>query len=554
MAYKALYRQYRPQFFKDVVGQKIIVKTLQNACNNNLLGHAYLFVGPRGTGKTSIAKILARTANCQKFPIKDACGMCEFCQVYQKGETLDIIEIDAASNNGVDEIRDLREKTKYMPSLGRVKVYIIDEVHMLTPNAFNALLKTLEEPPKHVIFILATTEFHKVPATIVSRTQRFDFKNIEISDISDRLRMICNEQKIAISDESLDIIAINSEGGLRDAISLLDQIISYAGNDVSINDVYEISGSLPGEKLNNLILSVYHKDSAKAFLIVDDLIKNGKDIGRIIHDLVIFIKDALLIKDNIICKKQFSKEIITIPHQTLFFYIDLLNELQNNIRFTHQKRTFLEIYLVKMCNHKIIDFIDNSIDIANLKEKIAALEKDKLNFSNQNKTEHNKYVPEPLFTILDIQAVLSNNQREQKNKLQKGFDNLSKYPEGPLKATANLLAKSKLIAINNDYLLIAFKDLAECKTALKNPIKENILKIINNKQKFTNDLFAIKLSDYQIIEDIYKNEYDPIKNPFPKLPNIDFKIYKSPQKTNEQLSAYDIVSKEIDPSLIEIEE
>src|SRR5690554_4568063 len=254
MSYVALYRTYRPKFFKDVYGQKVIVQTLQNALLHEKFAHAYIFSGPRGTGKTSVAKIVAKTLNCLKAPVKEPCGKCDICLGIDKGDVPDIIEIDAASNNGVDEIRDLRDKVKYAPSVGKYKVYIIDEVHMLTQAAFNALLKTLEEPPKNVVFILATTEAHKVPATILSRCQRFDFKNIEIKDIEENLKVIVNKENLKISDEALYAIANTAEGGMRDALSLLDQVISFTNDEITEEDVYKVSGGLSRRFINELLV------------------------------------------------------------------------------------------------------------------------------------------------------------------------------------------------------------------------------------------------------------------------------------------------------------
>ncbi|UKI50733.1 MAG: DNA polymerase III subunit gamma/tau [Clostridium sp.] len=248
MAYVALYRAYRPQKFGEVVGQKHIVTTLQNAIRLNKVAHAYLFSGPRGTGKTTIAKILAKALNCESGPAIEPCGTCFLCEGITKGTIPDVVELDAASNNGADDIRVIRDSVKFMPSVARYKVYIIDEVHMLSNAAFNALLKTLEEPPKHVIFILATTEPYKLPATILSRCQRFDFQAITDNEIFNRLNVVCKAEKINATDEALGLIAQSAEGGMRDALSLLDACISYSTDDVvDINDVLAVSGNVSSE-------------------------------------------------------------------------------------------------------------------------------------------------------------------------------------------------------------------------------------------------------------------------------------------------------------------
>ena len=251
--YQALYRKYRPNNFNEIAGQQVIVKTLKNAILNDRLSHAYLFTGPRGTGKTSIAKIVAKTINCERLNDFVPCDNCKSCLEFISKNNVDIIEIDAASNNGVDEIREIRNKIDLVPSFSKYKVYIIDEVHMLTQGAFNALLKTLEEPPKHIIFILATTEPHKIPNTILSRCQRFDFKRITNADIVERLSFIAKEEKINVSSDVLLEIARLSDGGLRDSISLFDQVISYAGNNFSVEDVHEVNGTICNDVLKSFV-------------------------------------------------------------------------------------------------------------------------------------------------------------------------------------------------------------------------------------------------------------------------------------------------------------
>ena len=274
MAYIALYRAYRPQKFKEVVGQQHIIKTLQNAIALNKVAHAYLFCGPRGTGKTTLAKIMAKALNCEHGPAVEPCDECEICKGIQKGMVSDVIEIDAASNNGADDIRALRDTVKFLPAVGRYKVYIIDEVHMLSNAAFNALLKTLEEPPKHVVFILATTEPYKLPNTILSRCQRFDFQSISLDDILKRLEIVAEEEHIQITGEALHQIAASAEGGMRDALSLFDQCISFSVNpEITLDDVLAVSGNISYVKIIELLNACISEDETKAVLLLDAILK-----------------------------------------------------------------------------------------------------------------------------------------------------------------------------------------------------------------------------------------------------------------------------------------
>ena len=380
--YQALYRKYRPSNFDEVVGQKVIVKTLKNAIKYDRLSHAYLFCGPRGTGKTSIAKILAKTINCTNLQDYLPCNECENCLQYNNKQSVDIIEIDAASNNGVDEIRELRDKVGLVPSFGKYKIYIIDEVHMLTTSAFNALLKTLEEPPKHVIFILATTEPFKIPITILSRCQRFDFKKISVDDIVSRLRAIADAENIKIKDEILKEIAILSDGGMRYSINLLDQVNAYVGGEkeVTYEDVHDVNGTLKPEELYDFISKIKNNDLKDALLLSDSYNDIGKNMTKVLEELISFFRNILIAKvvpdylnDNIYF--DFYKKIASS------YTVEQINDimkLMNN-----------SLYDMRISNNPKVLFDLLVLNIAEIsKEKTVPIEQEKveqkINYNNEN--------------------------------------------------------------------------------------------------------------------------------------------------------------------------
>ena len=351
MAYQALYRKWRPQKFEDMVGQTAVTKTLKNAIIHHKTSHAYLFTGPRGTGKTSAAKIFAKAINCLNPQDGEPCNECLLCKGITEGTIGDVIEIDAASNNGVEEIRDIRDKARYAPTQATYKVYIIDEVHMLSTGAFNALLKTLEEPPKNVIFILATTEPHKIPATIISRTQRFDFRRITNDEIIQRLRYILEQEEISYEEEALSVIARCANGGMRDALSLLDQVISFSDDKVSFEQAIQVSGSLTDDLMIEFVRLLTQQQAQAALLQLQDLLLLGKEASRLIEEWLEFSRDLLVAKqtgDMIGRSEAFVEFAKEVEEAFLYRFMDALNQTQQEMRFTTKPTISLEVFTIKM--------------------------------------------------------------------------------------------------------------------------------------------------------------------------------------------------------------
>ncbi|MCI1986507.1 MAG: DNA polymerase III subunit gamma/tau [Lactobacillus sp.] len=357
MSYQALYRVWRPQTFGDVIGQHAITQTLKNALVTGQTSHAYLFCGPRGTGKTSVAKILAKALNCEHLQDGEPDNTCELCQAITAGALTDVIEIDAASNNGVDEIRDIRDKAKYAPTRARVKVYIIDEVHMLSTGAFNALLKTLEEPPAHVVFILATTEPQKIPATIISRTQRFDFRRITAEDIVGRMQTILDDKGITYDEHALAVIARAAEGGMRDALSILDQVLSFGQNHVTVENALDVTGGVATAQLGEYLEALQGHDTAKALTTVEQLLAAGKDAGRLIEDLIAYLRDLLVYQQAPSLLADSETELIddhfkplaeAFAAPQLAAMIAVLNETQGQLRLTNHPTIYLEVATVRL--------------------------------------------------------------------------------------------------------------------------------------------------------------------------------------------------------------
>ena len=382
MGYTALYRKFRPQEFEDVKGQEHIVTTLKNQIKADRIGHAYLFCGTRGTGKTTIAKILARAVNCEHPVDGSPCNTCKTCRAINEGTSMNVIEIDAASNNGVDNIREIREEVAYRPTTGKYKVYIIDEVHMLSTGAFNALLKTLEEPPSYVIFILATTEAHKIPITILSRCQRYDFRRITAETIAARLQELMDKEGNDVEEKAIRYIAKAADGSMRDALSLLDQCIAfYLGEKLTYEKVLENLGAVDTEVFSRLFRRILQQDTAGTIKTLDDIIIQGRELGQFVTDFIWYLRNLLLIStsehpeeavdasaENL---ERMKEESSMVDAETLMRYIRIFSELSNQIKYASQKRVLVEIALIKLCQPVMEMNLDSLYDrVRVLEEKL----------------------------------------------------------------------------------------------------------------------------------------------------------------------------------------
>lgn len=406
MAYQALYRVWRSQRFDDVVGQKAITQTLKNAIVQKKTSHAYLFTGPRGTGKTSAAKIFAKAINCKHSQDGEPCNVCETCVAITEGRLNDVIEIDAASNNGVEEIRDIRDKAKYAPTQAEYKVYIIDEVHMLSTGAFNALLKTLEEPPKHVKFILATTEPQKLPATILSRCQRFDFKKIADKDITGNLKSICEECNIKYSEDALNLIAELSEGAMRDALSILERCMQSEENDITKEKVKDLVGIPKLEYISGILKSILAYDIDNSLEISNQIILEGKDLNNFLWEIIKYVKDLMILKTTQKTSNIYSKEdvkimtelIATVKKDRLLNIIYTLSDLENELKCSSQKNIIFQVGIMRLCNKENmniserVDELENKINTGNFTVNQKGQTNPKTNNANEISTNTSKKV------------------------------------------------------------------------------------------------------------------------------------------------------------------
>ncbi len=480
MSYTALYRKFRPGEFEDVKGQDHISKTLQNQINAGRIGHAYLFCGTRGTGKTTVAKIFAKAVNCQNPVNGSPCGECETCKAISAGTSMNVIEIDAASNNGVDNIREIREEVAYRPTEGKYKVYIIDEVHMLSIGAFNALLKTLEEPPEYVIFILATTEVHKIPITIMSRCQRYDFKRISIDTIAGRLQELMQKEGIDVEERAIRYIAKVADGSMRDALSLLDQCIAfYLGQKLTYDHVLEVLGAVDTEVFSRLLREILNRDVVKALRTLEDLLMQGRELGQLATDFTWYLRNLLLVKSSDNMEdvldvstenlQQLKEEAQMIEYDALLRYIRIFSELSNQLKYATQKRVLLEVTLIKLCKPEMETTQDSLLErIRVVEEKVEqGVSAGRTEVVYVNRNDGHRAEPEkvelPKALHEDVQAVV------------KSFPAIRNQASGILKG---YLKQARLSVGNQDQLLLVFEDELAAGVVGKENHKEEIQALI----------------------------------------------------------------------------
>ena len=500
--YQALYRKYRPSNFNEIAGQQVVVKTLKNAISNDRLSHAYLFTGPRGTGKTSIAKIVAKTINCENLNDFIPCDKCKSCLEFNSKNDVDIIEIDAASNNGVDEIREIRNKIDLVPSFSRFKVYIIDEVHMLTTGAFNALLKTLEEPPSHIIFILATTEPHKIPATILSRCQRFDFKRISLDDIVSRLEYISKTEGLDISRDVLLEIARLSDGGLRDSISLLDQVISYADSDITVSDVHEVNGTLTQDELKLFFDDVISMNYENVFSKIYTYNNNGKNLVKIVESIVSFIKNILLYYDAPEFLKSCGYDLdvykdYDISSDKLIKCINEFNECLINMKKSNNFQLTLEMCLLNISN--IFNEKVEVKEVVKTEVKENKVKIDKVSIVHKNKFD------DSLFKKIRVENALSDFNKGILRDILGSIDNFKNYVlDNELGKYASMIMDGKLKAASNEYLVFVYDngDLANTFNSCFKGIESLVGKVLSKNYK----VVSVPIDEWESIRDLFNGK------------------------------------------------
>ena len=510
--YQALYRKYRSQTFSQLVGQEVVAKTLKQAVEQEKISHAYLFSGPRGTGKTSVAKIFAKAMNCPNQVNGEPCNNCYICQAVTDGSLEDVIEMDAASNNGVDEIREIRDKSTYAPSLARYKVYIIDEVHMLSTGAFNALLKTLEEPTQNVVFILATTELHKIPATILSRVQRFEFKSIKTQDIKEHIRYILEKENISSEPEAVEIIARRAEGGMRDALSILDQALSLTqGNSLTTAISEEITGTISLRALDDYVAALAQQNISKALECLNLLFDNGKSMTRFVTDLLQYLRDLLIVQtggENTHHSAIFE-ENLSISQDSLFEMIALATKSLADMKASLQPKIYAEMMTIRLGEIKSEPVLPIAVEgeIAALKQEVACLKQELANIgagSQQISPVPSRSTATKSVYRVDrnkVQAILQEAvdnpdlARQNLIRLQNAWKEIIESLAGPDKA---LLVGSQPVAANENHAILAFESSFNAGQTMKRDNLNTMFgNILSQAAGFSPEILAISMDEWK---------------------------------------------------------
>ena len=510
--YQALYRKYRSQNFSQLVGQEVVARTLKQAVEQDKISHAYLFSGPRGTGKTSVAKIFAKAMNCPNQVGGEPCNNCYICQAVTDGSLEDVIEMDAASNNGVDEIRDIRDKSTYAPSIAQYKVYIIDEVHMLSTGAFNALLKTLEEPTPNVVFILATTELHKIPATILSRVQRFEFKSIKTQDIRDHIFQILEKEGIDYETEAVEIIARRAEGGMRDALSILDQALSLTQEATLTTAVSEeITGTISLSALDHYVAALAQKDVPGALQNLDLIFENGKSMTRFVVDLLQYLRDILIVQaggENTHHSDAFERNL-ALPQDVLFEMISLATKSLADIKASLQPKIYAEMMTIRLAEIDSKPELSGEVaeELSSLREEVARLKQALANVgSNPKQTTSTPSRPTNSKSIYRVdrnkvqsilQEAVENPDLARQNliRLQNAWGEVIESLSGPDKA---LLAGSKPVAANEHHAILAFESNFNAGQTMKRDNLNTMFgNILSRAAGFSPEILAISMEEWK---------------------------------------------------------
>ena len=510
--YQALYRKYRSQTFSQLVGQEVVAKTLKQAVEQEKISHAYLFSGPRGTGKTSVAKIFAKAMNCPNQVDGEPCNNCYICQAVTEGSLEDVIEMDAASNNGVDEIREIRDKSTYAPSLARYKVYIIDEVHMLSTGAFNALLKTLEEPTQNVVFILATTELHKIPATILSRVQRFEFKSIKTQDIKEHIQTILQKENISSEPEAVEIIARRAEGGMRDALSILDQALSLTqGNALTTAISEEITGTISLSALDDYVAALSQQDVSKALDSLNLLFENGKSMTRFVTDLLQYLRDLLVVQtggENTHHSPVFMDNL-ALSQESLFEMIRIATVSLANMKASLQPKIYAEMMTIRLAEIKPEPVLSEAVEseISALRQEVARLKQELANVGTAPKqvgpvpsrqaTSKTVYRVDRNKVQAILQEAVENPELARQNliRLQNAWGEVIESLAGPDKA---LLVGSQPVAANEHHAILAFESNFNAGQTMKRDNLNTMFgNILSQAAGFSPEILAISLEEWK---------------------------------------------------------